>query len=1134
MEIKNILRRFLFQKIINDIALLFWFSMSLFIFFILILLSVESIFWLPPQVRYGTWLVGLALLIAITTFIIFAIIRIKHQKIERYKTESSAEEIGRVAFNRHGDVLNALELENSLKRENTGSKALAKQFISEVKSKLTKLSPKDVLDNSRSIELRKVSILVFSLFFIISISFLPEFLESARHWIHPRTIFNPPHPFRINNLTGNISIMGGDSTSLSFTIEGKDQDSLMLEFKSLDDKSFYMLTPNEQGYFKFNTGKIFQNLEFRAFIKAKNFWERWDEISSAVHSIEVIDRPKIENFSITVNPPLYSKLEKIEQGGNVAEIRGLIGSTIDIEILSDKNLSNGFLKTFNVEDKEIKENLTIEENKASGILGIEKEFFFTSHIFDERNIGNLNSIEYKVFPIPDEFPIIEVLEPSNVTELGSDFSIPIELHIEDDFGFSTLQIVFETKHPDYLGSINRVSITTIPNISTEIASQDIFYNWDLSGLELMPEDEVKFHFELYDNDLISGPKKSISKEFKANFPSLADLFARTEENEQLLDNNLRDTLREFEQINKSIEDIELKLLKTEDLEWEERKDVQESLDAVKNRLKDIDAIQETFNEIMKEAEKHNLFSNDLINKFKDLNELLNDLVSTELLESMADLQNSMKEMSPDQLLKALNELQKNTETMETELDRFIEIFQRVRAEQKIDELSARISKLSKQQKQIADDIGFIPEEKIQQLLFKQERNNLEFQRIEQLIEETSTAIQPYAKMPSEELDALANSNLFESINNEMSSTEKSLKKENYSQASSTATLASDKLELLNDKVGEISKNFRDQTSNDMEKRIRKILQNSLFISKKQEQLRRETRELPRNSPRLGQMASRQQLLRDQLNQLITSLIILSKETFSITPEIGKAIGNATIGMNESLIKLEERNGLESAREQDKTVESLNEAAISMISAIEQIKTSGSASGFEQFLEKMREIANSQEGINSQSIQLALGQMAASSQKELMQRLIAEQTQLKKSIEALIQEMRGSKHSGERLDIIAEEMEEVINDLKNNKVDRRTIKRQERILTRMLDSQKSLKNQDMDERRIAIKGIDFDNKGPGGLPANLGQRRNLAIESLNNALKAGYSQDYLLMIRRYFNRMAESDKLPENGKDESFK
>ncbi|GIS07393.1 MAG: hypothetical protein CM15mP111_0080 [Hyphomicrobiales bacterium] len=31
--------------------------------------------------------------------------------------------------------------------------------------------------------------------------------------------------------------------------------------------------------------------------------------------------------------------------------------------------------------------------------------------------------------------------------------------------------------------------------------------WELNNLNLMPDDEIHFHFELTDNDNISGPKK---------------------------------------------------------------------------------------------------------------------------------------------------------------------------------------------------------------------------------------------------------------------------------------------------------------------------------------------------------------------------------------------------------------------------------------------------------------------------------------------------------------------------------------------------------------------------------------------------------------------------------------------------
>ena len=40
----------------------------------------------------------------------------------------------------------------------------------------------------------------------------------------------------------------------------------------------------------------------------------------------------------------------------------------------------------------------------------------------------------------------------------------------------------------------------------------------------MPEDELHFRFELYDNDVVMGPKKQVSDIFIAKVPSLNDLF----------------------------------------------------------------------------------------------------------------------------------------------------------------------------------------------------------------------------------------------------------------------------------------------------------------------------------------------------------------------------------------------------------------------------------------------------------------------------------------------------------------------------------------------------------------------------------------------------------------------------------
>jgi hypothetical protein len=108
--------------------------------------------------------------------------------------------------------------------------------------------------------------------------------------------------------------------------------------------------------------------------------------------------------------------------------------------------------------------------------------------------------------------------------------------------------------------------------------------------------------------------------------------------------------------------------------------------------------------------------------------------------------------------------------------------------------------------------------------------------------------------------------------------------------------------------------------------------------------------------------------------------------------------------------------------------------------------------------------------------------------------------------------------------IAQEMDEVLKDLERKKISRKTVDRQQRILSRMLDSQKSMTQRGEKEERKSETATEIFTSGPAGLPTDMGQRRSLALEAMNRALKAGYPRDYQAMIRRYFNSISENDFL----------
>ena len=107
------------------------------------------------------------------------------------------------------------------------------------------------------------------------------------------------------------------------------------------------------------------------------------------------------------------------------------------------------------------------------------------------------------------------------------------------------------------------------------------------------------------------------------------------------------------------------------------------------------------------------------------------------------------------------------------------------------------------------------------------------------------------------------------------------------------------------------------------------------------------------------------------------------------------------------------------------------------------------------------------------------------------------------------------------------MEEVIKDFQRRQVTRRTLERQQRIVTRLLDSQKSLTVQDFkEERKGEAPAQSLTYAGPSGLPANLGEREDLIMQAMEKALRTGYSQDYQVIIQNYFQRLVGRTTLEE--------
>jgi hypothetical protein len=405
---------------------------------------------------------------------------------------------------------------------------------------------------------------------------------------------------------------------------------------------------------------------------------------------------------------------------------------------------------------------------------------------------------------------------------------------------------------------------------------------------------------------------------------------------------------------------------------------------------------------------------------------------------------------------------------------------------------------------------------------EEKRNMEELNAVEDLIEEAAEMIEPFSEKTAEDLTEFSQDPILETTEELLGKTMKNLVKQNRAQAQKTSEQSLNNMQTIMQEITDLKQQFQQETVSEMVEKFQETIRDLLYLSSQEEQLKTNVKTTSRNSPRLRDFAVQQQVLQDQLKSIMSQMMDLSKQTFAITPDIGQAMGKANAGMEEAKRNLTERQVSQAGQQQNRAMEGLNEAAMEMFNSIQQMESSGSSSGYEQFLQMMQQMAGQQQGLNQQGMQLALGQMAAAAQQQMMQQMLQKQQGIRKSLDQLMNEMKQSGTHGQGdFSGMRADMDKVIKDLQKNRFTPKTQQRQQRILSRMLDSQTSMTQRGFKEQRKSTTpdpAIVFE--GPGGLPADMGQRQNLALQALNKAINAGYSREHQNMIKRYFNSLSQ--------------
>jgi len=172
------------------------------------------------------------------------------------------------------------------------------------------------------------------------------------------------------------------------------------------------------------------------------------------------------------------------------------------------------------------------------------------------------------------------------------------------------------------------------------------------------------------------------------------------------------------------------------------------------------------------------------------------------------------------------------------------------------------------------------------------------------------------------------------------------------------------------------------------------------------------------------------------------------------------------------------------------------------------------------MQQLQGLSGQQMNLNNMTQMLQKMQQGGMSpqQQAEMQRLGQQQQLIQKSLEQLNKEAKVSGQSSKLpadLDNILKRMQEVVTDMQGEKLNDELIQKQENILSKLLDAQRSLNERDYEKERESRTGENVSRNFPADLNFNSPNSLNKIRDELNKAVKEGYSRDYEDLIRKYY-------------------
>ncbi|MDD5089168.1 MAG: hypothetical protein PHI18_10285, partial [bacterium] len=339
-------------------------------------------------------------------------------------------------------------------------------------------------------------------------------LRAADRVLQPGQEFEPPPPFTLTISPGNIELVRGDSLEVTVTASGAIPQTITLERIEKGK------TASEPVRLKSETGEF--RYTYRGVTAPFTYWASEARVKSDVYNVTVQELPAVRFLSVRLTPPAYTGMPEQVLEENVGDVAAVVGTKVTLQIAATKLLREArveFLDADNAggERETIRgaKALDLDGSRASVEFAVSQSGYYRLRLTDGEGLQSRDPILYRITARPDEFPMVSVLQPPNDLDIAAGVTVPLVAEAMDDFGLTRANLryhrtsAYEAPETQEDESVYQSAALTLRALEPGRAVSE--FAWDMTPLDLLPEDQIAYFVEVWDNDAVSGPKRARSE-----------------------------------------------------------------------------------------------------------------------------------------------------------------------------------------------------------------------------------------------------------------------------------------------------------------------------------------------------------------------------------------------------------------------------------------------------------------------------------------------------------------------------------------------------------------------------------------------------------------------------------------------